>query len=137
MSFNLTKSALALVMISLFSITIVAFMMSWSSFYGVTVPDQYQDSFNNFDDLQSQYGNVQQTIETGEVQDSNSDWGVFKAAITAVRQMGNIGVFANSVLTDLATFLHIPRYWLDGFFLMLGILITAAIIAFFTRGAQP
>ena len=137
MSFTLTKATITLVIISLMSISLITFMMGYDDFYGVDVPVEYQDSFNNYDALQEEYSEVQQTVEQGEVEESSSDFGVFKSAITAVRQLGNIGVFANNILNDLARFLRIPDYWIQGLFLVLAILIVSGILAFFTRGASP
>lgn len=137
MSFNLTKGTISLVLISLISITMIAFMMQHASYYGVEVPEQYQGAFDNFDALQNEYGNSQQTIEQGEVDEAQSDLGVFTSAITAVRQLGNIGQFASSVLNDLALFLKIPSYWVQGLFVIVGILILSSIVAFFSRGHKP
>jgi len=137
MSFNITNSTIALLLISLISVGTVTFLLNYGDFYGVEVPEEYQDSYNNYNQIQEDYSQAEQDLREGDVDAGNDGLGFLKSTYTALKQLGNIGSYANSALNDVAKFLHIPNYFIVGFFTLLAILITASILAFLGKGARP
>lgn len=122
---------------SIISVAFITFVFDWSAYYGVDVPDQYNNSFNSYADIKSEYSQAEEAVRTGEIDSEGQDIAVFKNSITAARLLGNVGKFANTALNDLSKIVGLPPYLSAGVFLIVVVLILAATIAFFTRGAMP
>lgn len=137
MAFKITALLVGLVIMAAISATVSIFMLGGAAEFGTAVPEKYQDSFNQFDNISNTYAASQEDLEKSETNEDAQDIAIVKGTITSTKQLATSAKFAKDAATDAASILGIP----GSLVLILGSLIfigtTAALLAFLTRGSKP
>lgn len=109
MSFN-TTLIIAIAFISLIGFSFIAVSSDIATNYNVTVPDQYNNSFNKFAQVSANYETTSDIIEGGDIDTQGQDQAVFKNTIIAGRQAMSVSVIAMQLISDLIGILQVNAF---------------------------
>lgn len=118
--------------VALVGVGFIVFIMSAAPTYNVTVPKQYQNTFNQFNESMALAEQAQNTSESGQINTNGFGISVDKSALIASKQMQASKSLFDQFLYDSATYLHINYGLVEmiiGIFIFLSLISIIGLIA--------
>jgi hypothetical protein len=136
-TYSLTGLTIAILFIGIVVVGFTGLYVSMATSYGVEVPDEYQNMFYEFEEAQALIIQTEQTVGEGQINEDAQDIAIFKAAITAGKQIRNSAKIAMSMLTDSAKLFSVPMAIIGGILAIIIFATSMAFLAFVMRGRAP
>ena len=129
-----TGLIITLLLVSIAAVGLSGFLFSAAGNYGATVPDQYQNAFNKFNETQALTNNLQSTTDNGSINPAaTTDLGIDKSVLIAGKQAQASASLFNSLLYDMAQIFGVSPAIVVIFVTIIIIISLAAIIALFVK----
>lgn len=137
---NLREWVIGFVLFNMVLLGVFAFGGGLASEYDIEVNENYNDSYNRIDRFSTELRNIQNKTNPSDPDDlgdgDSSLLYMARGAGSTIRLMLDIPLIMNDIIIDMASDYGIPKWFVHGILIIIGMLVMAAIAAAVLRSSN-